>query len=304
MRTTLVLGLAMIAAPASALEQKKHLELSQDACLRASLPNEFCRSVARAAYNVDSDEFENMAAHGQTADGETACDAANLALARGRALGEMVFANLVDGQDSSLLAAARLMGQTLHLVQDVCTHAGMPNPQHAWWSDSDVCHQTDLSPDLQPEAAHCAVLWSDIVMTAFARVVATTGVSRDRLDAVRTDGTRIPPLSQLCDYVSSAPRWDGIDRRWNNDAVLPLLTAVVAEAIEGGDWSYPDACADGPRTIARVPDAPVDTSGDPTCSLTQSLCDVANPSRGENEPKLANADGCSLAAGARSTGGG
>jgi uncharacterized protein (TIGR03382 family) len=283
MRATILL---LLTSNAFALQQKKHLEVSEAACLHENLPQAFCHAAAIAAYDVDADQFEDLPAHGQTPDGKSLCDGATLTVDRARALGLRIDASLKDGDSA---AAAHALGQAFHLVQDVCTHSGMPNAQHAWWTDDDTCHNTKTSPDVQPSAFDCAAMWSQVVAVTFAERAGT-------LADVSSSETRIPPLSQLCDYLNEAKDWDGVDRRWNNDVVLPLVAEQLERAMLGQPTTSMDVCAT--VDISRAPDARVDTAKDPTCSTTDSLCNVANPSRGPNEIEMVNADGCQAAPGA------
>ena len=147
MRTTLVLA-ALVATPTSAfaLDQSVHQEISQNACIAANLPKDFCERVATEAYNVDHYEWSRPEAHAQIADSGasgTACTAANATLERERLLGIDIRASLVTlsrGQSKDLAThIATQLGRSLHTIQDDCAHHGMTNKQHAWASLTDSC---------------------------------------------------------------------------------------------------------------------------------------------------------------------
>src|SRR5690349_6867554 len=90
------LSVLLFAFDASALEQKKHRVISRDTCEQAGLPEEFCEKVGVEAYNTDANEWWDMAAHAQIDDGQTACQAADLALDRERTLGGQIHDDLVE----------------------------------------------------------------------------------------------------------------------------------------------------------------------------------------------------------------
>ncbi|HEX7702364.1 MAG TPA: hypothetical protein VF403_16610, partial [Kofleriaceae bacterium] len=98
MRATIILA-TLVAVPTSAfaLEQSAHQAISQDACMAANLPQDFCERVATEAYNVDHYEWSHPEAHSQIGDGAigTACTAANAALERERILGADIRASLI-----------------------------------------------------------------------------------------------------------------------------------------------------------------------------------------------------------------
>jgi hypothetical protein len=256
----LVLG---IATPAAALSQSKHRSLSVDACWKMKLPSEFCDEVGAAAYNVDHYEWDVLAAHAQPEVGESKCEAADAAIARIRALAIDARANGMPkfGESTDL---AHAFGRLLHTLQDNCAHSGVPNTQHAWLSLSDSCLDTESSPDLQPEAIECAkhetLLAFDALAAAIdAKILKVTS----RFDPEqRQPAMYFPPRAGVCDFLKSSASWDGVDRRWNNDVVVPLLRdQLYLSLIVDPDAPPGEACASGSDAIEPVSSAPpVDTS--------------------------------------------
>jgi hypothetical protein len=63
MKNTLVLASVLVAAPAWALSQNAHYQISNDACRAAGGPSAFCDQVGVSAHNVDQTEFNTLSAH-------------------------------------------------------------------------------------------------------------------------------------------------------------------------------------------------------------------------------------------------
>ena len=293
-----VFALLSLPGAAFALAQPDHQIVSARACAGAGLPETFCLSVGRAAYDTDSESWEDPIAHAQTPEGGDACVAADAAAARLAELGTTILAALNEGvadsdQRSAHLAdAARDLGRALHTLEDDCAHAGMPNPQHAYLTDSDVCRGTHESPDIQPEAIACAIKVADGALAAFAAAVITAGLDPSQLaDASPTDWTRYPPLGEVCDFMQSAPAWDGVDRRWNNDIVLPHLASALSRALDGDSAPPATVCPNGPADIARAAAPVFDTSARSSCAITEAFCLGGEVTRTDVMPPFYNQDG-------------
>ena len=296
MRSLIVsLLLLTAAAPAHALNQPDHQSIALAACSEAGLPLTFCLSVARAAYDVDAESWSEPSAHAQIADRGDACAAADQTEARLETLGARIRASLARATASDVGSAlgdtAHDLGRALHTIQDDCAHSGMPNAQHAALTDSDLCNGTQSSPDIQPEALACAARESEVALRAFVLAVTDAGLAPDALAAAdATDWTRYPALGDVCDFIDSAVAWDGVDRRWNNDVVLPALASAFRGALAG----HPPAgtlCPGGPGDIARAPSAIAAVDKRPTCAVTDAFCLGADVTRTDLMPPFYNVDG-------------
>jgi hypothetical protein len=175
-------------------------------------------------------------------------------------------------QRTAVVASA--IGRALHTVQDNCSHQGMPNPQHAWFSLDDACRGTTESPDLVPAAFACAETETDAIFAAVAQTVEAAHVSRDALDLTPVTQTFLPSFKDICDFLDSAKRWDGGDHRWNGPAVGADLRAQLIRAITTNDDTPTRACPGGPADIAdNSPVSPLDvTGGAQSCTKIHIFC--------------------------------
>ena len=311
MRTTAVILLLLAApAPAFALDQSVHEQISHDACAAAHLPQDFCERVGTEAYNVDSYEWGVPEAHAQIGEGAigTACTAANAALERERTLGSDLRTSLqrLPGapSEAARIHIATQLGRALHTIQDNCAHQGMPNAQHAYWSLTDSCSGSKTSPDAQPEAASCARIETAAVVAAFRQEMATAGVSPAALDDLPEGWTHWPARGDVCAFLRQAKTWDGVDRRWNNDIAVPWLRDQLTNAITSDDSVVGDTCADDVQIVSYHPDADVDVSTPPAwCFKLDVLCVGAGgkeddaqevPPPWEDEKTDTGSSGCSV----------
>jgi hypothetical protein len=139
------------------------------------------------------------------------------------------------------------LGGLLHTIQDNCAHAGQPNPQHAYYTLSDDCLGTSVSPDVQSSAITCATTETAKVFTAFMSSLKASGLAISRLGA-DLGSTSVPPRGQVCEYLLEADNWDGYDHRWNNNIVIPALQNQVDHALTTDDTFY-DVCGGNPAAI-------------------------------------------------------
>lgn len=286
--------LALAASPAHALEQKQHRVISRNACEDVGLPEEFCERVGVEAYDTDAYEWNDLAAHSQITDGQTACEAADAVLARE----QMLAADMHDSLDELSWSSdpdtaehiAIQLGRALHTVQDNCAHHGQPNPQHAWASLSDSCHGTLISPDVQSGALSCAAEQTARVIDAFATEVAAAGVTYDQLEDVDTGWTHWPARGDVCAFLATANDWDGVDRRWDNHVTEPALIDQLSFSLSFGDYSLGSAC-DGPSLVPQQRAAAVNTSGGMSrCAKIKLYC-IGKADDGTEEPPPWNEDG-------------
>jgi MYXO-CTERM domain-containing protein len=286
--------LAFAASPAAALEQKQHRVISRNACEDAGLPEEFCERVGVEAYDTDAYEWNDLAAHAQIADGQTACQGADAALAREQSLAADIHDSLDElswssDPDTAEHIAVQL-GRALHTVQDNCAHHGQPNPQHAWASLSDACHGTLISPDVQSGALTCAAEQTTRVIDAFAAQVAAAGVTYDQLSDVEGGWTHWPARGDVCAFLATANSWDGTDGRWNMNVVEPALLDQLTFSLSFGDYSLGSAC-DGASLVPMQRAAVVNTSGGMSrCAKIKLYC-VGKADDGTEEPPPWNDDG-------------
>ena len=304
----------LAASPARALNQSKHYDITVASCTRAGLPSAFCNRVGAEVYNVDANEFDDLSAHSQIPDGATACDAANATLWRVFWLGEQVRASAIAvGQKATKSgndAVAQALGRALHSIQDDCAHSGMPNPQHAWHSLSDVCQGTTESPDVQPAAFVCAAGETDAVFSAFIDMVHDVGADFTALRTIDTDDDKHwPAYGDVCDFLGSASHWDGVDRRWNLDVVRPALTDRLVRALYGADASQFNYLCTGTddNVEALYSDADRDISGGAqSCLEIHTFClgkadgvaaDAEPPPYEANDPAPTPAAGASMQGG-------
>ncbi|MCU1278294.1 MAG: hypothetical protein JWM53_1840 [bacterium] len=277
---TLALGALLTASTAHALNQSKHFDVTVQSCSAAGLPKAFCQRVGTEVYNVDANEFNDLSAHSQVPSGSTACDAANASLWRVFWLGGQLRGAVVAAGYSPSKAkhdtVAQHLGRALHTVQDNCAHSGMPNPQHAWHSLSDVCRGTVESPDVQPAAFSCARSETDAVFSAFIDVLHDNGGSFAQLANVTTDNDKHwPAYGDVCDFLGSAGDWSGSDNRWDNRVVRPAITSNLVSALFGADSSqFARVCTGaGDGVVPQYSDGTFDTSGGgQSCVKIHAFC--------------------------------
>lgn len=312
--TALVLCAAM--APASsvfALSQERHRKISKNFCVDAGLPEKFCERVGIEAYDVDAYEWDDMSAHAQADDGQSLCEGAQAAIVRQRWLGAEMHVALVQQAATPTKKNARMLaqelGRALHTIQDNCTHDGIPNVQHAWSSIHDTCDHTETNPDVQPEAVRCAREETELVFESLLETMESLGVTIDSLRGIPDADTHYPSVGQLCDYLKDAEKWDGVDRSWNRDVMVPRLRSELTTAIATGNVPSDNICDDA--QIDLEPDmhpATADTSHPRAfCPKLQILCfgktDTAaetpvpwTESEDKSELEAESARGCSAAA--------
>jgi uncharacterized protein (TIGR03382 family) len=265
------------ARDAYALDQSVHFEITYDACIARGGPDAFCEQVATATHNVDNEEFFDMAAHGQMADGQAACTGAHYAAWRvfwlGQRIRPLAQQAAIFPTHASISGLAKWMGRALHTVQDNCAHSGMPNPQHAWYSVQDFCHGTETSPDAQPEALQCGIEETNALLDAVFEVLADNGAIKADLANVQDDHRRLTTLKDGCHYLDDADNWDGEDRRWDNLVVRPFLRRMLTEPILRDNARFEYVCANLTESLLVDYDLPVDVSDGPNdCAIVDIAC--------------------------------
>ncbi len=281
------------AQSAYALKPHAHAAITEASCGAAGLPRQFCRRTATENYNVDSREWDDMAAHAQIMDGATACDAADRAVGRVRERGTQLrdaLSAMSNGarSEDDIAAASIALGQLLHTVQDQCAHHGMPNPQHAWFSLSDFCDGTELSPDIQDDALTCARRETDAVMGRVAVAVREAGVAallaagscpveqhahNEQQQQAICDRRFLPGPIDACSFLGEAKDWDGIDRQWNGSPVATALRNAFVAGLSGQTSTAPVCSHDETTLSAAVSNPIVDvTGGAPSCVRAHLMC--------------------------------
>jgi hypothetical protein len=264
----LVIGLTTVlvssSSPVLALSQGNHEKVTNEACLAAGLPFDYCRRAGLAASNVDGSEWDDMAAHAQRDVGQPACEAADLAAQRLQQLGSSVVA---AQSGAAFDIAADEVGRALHTLQDECAHHGMNNQQHAHFSLLDTCGQTGQSPDSKPEAMACAVAQS---RAAFELIASHTRKNQILLhcDFDQSCNNRVGPSPlQACAFLRSHKLWDGFDTQWT-PAVGAKLLAAFRAGLDGQPFGA--ICADGEITPAQPAKVGLDIAQ--SCTLTSIGC--------------------------------
>jgi uncharacterized protein (TIGR03382 family) len=300
---------------AHALKPGKHADITKKSCQAAGLPRDFCQRAATEDYDTDSREWDDLRAHAQISDGQTACEAADATAGRLYGLGQELrgaIASLaVHATEDRAGKVGAALGRALHTIQDNCAHHGMPNPQHAWFSMSDFCDGTSLSPDIQDDAIACARHETDAVMSEVARAIKQAGISgrlssyscpedHDRHDNQQTPVCQrrfLPGPFAACGFLSRAGDWDGVDRQWENSVATVAFRDAFLAGLAGGE-SPSGTCGGDESVLSQAVSEPVvDVSvGKPQCFKADLFClgkadDGDNPFADDLEAD--DAGGCS-----------
>src|SRR4051812_6864965 len=276
----------LLSTRALALSQGNHYQVTYEACVAAGTVTAACHQIAMASHNTDAREWTDLSAHAQMADGQAACAGADAALTRVRQLGGEVRTQLFaatagsgtsDQRIAAQLAAWVALGRALHTMQDQCAHHGMPNPQHAWWSDSDLCLGTSRSPDLPDEALSCAKAETAAAFARLTEVQLAAGLQPELVyapDAQHTAVPEWPSRNGLCDYMFFSGDWDGVDRGWDGAWVGPALQEELRRGLMGTSEATPEACALPAGTLDLKPpaDKVSTTSNGIGCQSIDTLC--------------------------------
>jgi len=317
---TIAVVIAATSGPAFALKPGTHADVTKTSCKAAGLPSDFCQRAATEDYDTDSREWDDLRAHAQIDDGETACEAADRTAGRMWQLGNDMRSALDALQssrgttDAGHVGAA--LGRALHTIQDDCAHHGMPNPQHAWFSMSDFCDGTELSPDIQDDAIACARVETDAVTAVVAAEVARRGIgstlgarscppaphnAHDNTQQAVCQKRFLPGPFDACGFLARAHDWDGIDRTWENAVVKPVLRDAFAAGL-AGEAAPASICGGDESVLSRaVSDPVVDVSGGPaSCGKATLFClgkadDSDNPFA--DDPAVDEVGGCDAGGG-------
>lgn len=308
-----VLGVAGASGVAHALHTGDHKTVTYNSCVEAGFPTAFCKEAGVQAYNVDWSDWENMAAHAQTEEGHTACESFEDAVVRVNDHGHWVREAVANRSPQQLAMA---IGGALHTIQDNCSHSGMPNPQHAWFSVADYCDK-DLhsSPDAHPDALDCAIQDTDAVFAELKAYLQASGYAISDLGRGLV-GSRKKNASWMgwCDYMGSADEWDGVDRRWENSVARPLLRRIFLESIRNTPVNIRLEC--NPQDLAPIsPEPTIDTSEGPDSCLKLGVVCLGKADDGTLDEEMpddegvfgndeAPSAGCSVSAGGASGGAG
>ena len=273
--------LLIVSTPALALDQPTHRTITVEACRSAGFDSVFCARVGDGDQNVDGREWDDMAAHAQASSADAMCDGAQATVRRLRAIGaelgplsEKMSDTTADGvRVPAIEAFADKLGRGLHTFQDLCAHQGMTNIQHAWFSASDQCRGTKLSPDVQAEAIACAKQVTADVFAAVKEELAKRDAHPEQFPETSAyQGRLLPNLKQLCVYLQSAKQWDGKDHRWKLEVMKPALVNALFAGWRGEEAPEID-CAD----LEAEPAPEVATTGSAiVCESTEAVCEAAD----------------------------
>lgn len=270
----------LLATPslAFALKSDAHRSLTMDACTDSGFQEAFCMRLTTATVNVDVEEWKELHAHAIPHDGATLCDGARGTLERVHALGQEAHALIQHARggitEDHGMKLAMTWGRYMHTIQDACSHAGMTDARHAWFSVSDTCLSTRLDPDVQASAKDCAKDQTRIAFESFVDELRSNGMKPADLAVAPTQLEQLPGHDDVCRYWNKASTWDGVENRWEDSVVLPQIQDAFATA-QGGSTDAPaDPCAKGDDVIRRrTPDPTVDTTGGGAeCVMIQAIC--------------------------------
>jgi hypothetical protein len=285
---------------AHALPEQSHYDVTNESCRGLAFPAAYCTRLATEAYNVDVREFYDVTAHAQSDGNRTTCAAAHWVAARLSGLAFNVRRSLLEYE---LDDAAVSLGRALHTVQDNCAHHGMSNPEHAWYSLSDTCDDTTLSPDLDPLAVACAQAETASILAGFELQLGDFAIGVAELAAVSQISKENAGRAEKCDFLVEAASWDGKHTGWNRDlARAPLQRAFLSSL--WGDTPSTEVCDSTPEAFGDAPRPDVDVSGGtPSCLKVHLYCLGKADSLESEDPTTAPAaSGCSTAGGASSAG--
>jgi len=255
----IVLWTLVSSSSAFALNQSKHYDITVASCTSAGLPQAFCARAGAEDYDVDANEWNDLAAHSQIPDGSDACTAADASVWRAFWFGGQIRAAVSTANNDQL---AQHVGRVLHLLQDQCAHAGMPNPQHAWHSLSDTCRSTTESPDVQPAAYTCARAETDTLFASLYDLLSRSHVRISSLGNVSYQTKSWPAQHDVCNFLASASTWDGKDRRWDPKVVRPAMAAQLQAGLSGLPASrYVHPCRTAADVLPRMSDPVLYTGG-------------------------------------------
>ncbi len=269
----------LAASDAWALKPQKHRDLAEAACNQVGLDATFCRRMGKAVFETDYMEWDDLSAHAQTPRGGDRCSAADASVQRVDALARAVVAEAHAG---TLDRAAEDLGRALHTLQDECAHHGMTNEQHAYFSLEQTCGDSDVSPDIQPDAIACAQDRTNRMMALVAPALAGTdwysasGLCEDPWNSDRGNQdtcmqAALPTPFQACDFLALHSAWDGTDSTWNASVVGAALESAFAAGLRGDPVST-TVCGGDSHAIDPLAPAPLVTTPVDSCTLTAIGC--------------------------------
>jgi hypothetical protein len=262
----------------SPLKTTAHQQISIAECEAAGISRSFCERVGAEAFNVDSQEWNNLEAHAMPTLQQSQCDAAAAVQGRLRRRGAEIRAILakhtITYGDGDALASS--LGRALHTIQDNCAHEGMTNPQHSWYSNRGWCLSDGEDPDEKQAALDCAARESVAVLKAFADAARAAGYHPETLGVSAALGTVDPDRDQVCSFLHEWSQFDGFDRRWDNAVTLPAFRDTFIAAFTTGA-AVADACTGLPVAAGHSPIAiknprPRASVSYPLCFTTEVYC--------------------------------
>lgn len=278
----------LVPARALGLAAEDHWAITLRGCQDADYPPVPCMRMAMVAHNVDAEDWDNHAAHAQRDTDQSLHDGAVATSRRLSGLGrdirqclEQLSHDSTAERDTLRARVADDFGKALHTIHDVCTHQGMSNPQHAWYTRLDLCEQWNTSPDKSPVARECAEQETTVFLSLLERTLEEFHLTRDSLEDSRLVFTpTLPAATWLCSFLYSSSMWDGEDLRWDNAVMVPLAREAFDCGLRGvGGPTVPE---EGLRAEGGKP---VDVTSPPgTCEAMALLCPPAM-----NEPASCSA---------------
>jgi hypothetical protein len=305
-------GFLALIPSAVAFSGSQHESVTSDACEKAGMPGTLCRRVAVEARNVDGNEWDDPLAHAQMPEGVAACTAAGQVAGRMQSLGNDFRAAVLSAtttskwyeREAKAEEAAVALGRAMHTLQDDLAHEGMNNPEHAWYSLTDLCTGSKLAPDSRADALERAKTQSQAFLQAVAATLSAEEIAM--LDSNACPGETStenpspqapcqqnisPWLSDVCTFLADSKKWDGTDRRWNVDLVAPALPKAFL------DGTVPDFCSMAEIDVSKGDKVDV-SGGIPTCTKAHLACfGKVDETPAADDAAVQDAGGCATAPG-------
>jgi len=192
----------------SAPREGTHVGMTEDAGIAGGLNRNFTNYAADRNAEVDHAEYNNDAAHSYNGARDGALD-------RARELGGRLddattrYANATNPADKQAAAQdmATAYGQYLHMLQDNRAHGGTDRAEHYG------AHVDDNRDSMAAARGDTRGAMTDLNTYLQSR-----GINPMQVNPGDRPSYHYPPVSGLADKYG-APKWDGVSRMWDRDAM-------------------------------------------------------------------------------------
>ncbi|HYV49219.1 MAG TPA: hypothetical protein VFA20_30375 [Myxococcaceae bacterium] len=208
----------------SAPREGTHIGMTEDAGMERGINRNFTNFAADRNAEVDHAEYSNDAAHSYNGAREPALD-------RARELGGRLddattrYQNATN--DTERKAAAQDMatayGQYLHMLQDNRAHGGTDRAEHY-----------GNHVDDNPQSMAAARTDTRAAMTDLNTYLQSRGINPMQVNPGDRPSYHYPPVSGLADKWG-APKWDGVSRMWDRDAMARDLSSAFNSRLKSGN---------------------------------------------------------------------